>query len=93
LPRATAKDTLDEALIERIAGGDRGAMNVLYTRHVVRVYWFIMRFVGNEAVAEELVNEVFLEVWRNADKFEGRSQLSTWLLALARHQALGALRR
>jgi RNA polymerase sigma-70 factor, ECF subfamily len=86
----TGRDTLDHALIERIAAGDRTAMNVLYTRHNARVYRFILRFVGNGAVAEELVNEVFLGVWRSAGKFEGRSQVSTWLLALARHQALDA---
>jgi RNA polymerase sigma-70 factor (ECF subfamily) len=92
-PRLTARDTLDDALIERIAAGDRAAMNILYTRHSVRVYRFTLRFVDNEAVAEELVSEVFLEVWRNAQKFEGRSQVSTWLLALARHQSLSVLRR
>jgi RNA polymerase sigma-70 factor (ECF subfamily) len=92
-PRLTAGDTLDEALIERIAAGERAAMNILYTRHSVRVFRFILRFVDNEAAAEELVNGVFLDVWRNAGKFEHRSQVSTWLLALARHQALGTLRR
>ena len=92
-PRLTARDTLDDALIERVAAGDRTAMNVLYTRHSVRVYRFILRFVDNEAVAEELVNAVFLDVWRNAGKFAGRSQISTWLLAVARYRALGTLRR
>jgi len=92
-PRLTARDTLDDALIERIAASDRTAMNVLYTRHSVRVYRFILRFVDNEAVAEELVNAVFLDVWRNAGKFAGRSQVSTWLLAVARYRALGTLRR
>jgi RNA polymerase sigma-70 factor (ECF subfamily) len=91
--RPPGRDALDDALIERIAAGDRAAMTVLYTRHSVRVYRFILRFVDREAVAEELVNGVFLDVWRNAAKFECRSQVSTWLLALARHQALGALRR
>lgn len=92
-PHLTGRDTLDHALIERIAAGDRSAMNVIYTRHNVRVYRFILRFVGNRAVAEELVNEIFVDVWRNAGKFEGRPPVSTWLLALGRHRALGALRR
>jgi RNA polymerase sigma-70 factor (ECF subfamily) len=87
------RDTLDDALIEGIAARDRSSMKVLYARHNVRVYRFIMRFVGNEAIAEELVNEVFLHAWRNAGKFEGRSQVSTWLLAVARHEALSVLRR
>jgi len=87
------KDTLDEALISRIAAGDRAAMTVLYTRYSVRVHRFIMRLVGNHAVAEELVSEVFLDVWRTAGEFECRSQVSTWLLAVARYKALAALRR
>jgi len=90
--RPAGRDTLDDALIERIAAGDRSAVNVLYARHSVRIYRFILRIVGNEAVAEELANEVFLHVWRKAGMFEGRSQVSTWLLAVARHKALGALR-
>jgi RNA polymerase sigma-70 factor (ECF subfamily) len=88
-----SKDTLDEALISRIAAGDRAAMTVLYTRYSVRVHRFIMRLVGNHAVAEELVSEVFLDVWRTAGEFERRSQVATWLLAVARHKALAALRR
>jgi RNA polymerase sigma-70 factor (ECF subfamily) len=59
----------------------------------VRVFRFLTRFVDNEATAEDLVSEVFIEVWRNAGQFEARSQVSTWLLAIARHKALSALRR
>ena len=58
--------TSDEALIQRIAGGDRLAMQVLFVRHHVRVYRFVLRFVRHEAMAEDLVSEVFLEVWRKA---------------------------
>jgi RNA polymerase sigma-70 factor (ECF subfamily) len=87
------RDTLDDGLIERIAAGGASSMKVLYTRHNLRIYRFILRIVGNEAVAEELTHEVFLDVWKNASKFEGRSEVSTWLLAVARHEALGMLRR
>jgi len=85
--------TTDEALIGRIAGGDRLAMQVLYARHHVRVYRFVLRLVRNQATAEDLVSEVFLDVWRQAGRFEGRSQVSTWLLAIARFKALSTLRR
>ncbi len=83
----------DEVLIARIAGGDRLAMQVLFARHHVRVYRFMLRMVRNEATAEDLISEVFLEVWRNAGKFEGRSAVSTWMLSIARFKALSALRR
>lgn len=83
----------DEVLIARIAGGDRLAMQVLFARHHVRVYRFILRFMRNEATAEDLISEVFLEVWRSAGKFEGRSAVSTWMLSIARFKALSALRK
>jgi RNA polymerase sigma-70 factor, ECF subfamily len=83
----------DEVLIGRIAQGDRLAMQVLFARHHVRVYRFVLRLVRNEASAEDLISEVFLDVWRQADRFEGRSAVSTWLLAIARFKALSAMRR
>jgi RNA polymerase sigma-70 factor, ECF subfamily len=85
--------TSDEVLISRIAGGDRLAMQVLYARHHVRVFRFVLRLVRNEATAEDLISEVFLDVWRQAGKFEGRSAASTWMLSIARFKALSALRR
>ena len=83
----------DEVLIARIAGGDRLAMQVLFARHHVRVYRFTLRLVRNEATAEDLISEVFLDIWRQAGKFEGRSAVSTWMLSIARFKALSALRK
>lgn len=91
--RAPVQDTSDERLISLIADGDKRAMQVLYARHNVRVYRFIVRLTGNQSLAEDLVSEVFLDVWRQAEGFESKSQVSTWLLAIARYKALSALRR
>jgi len=85
--------TSDETLIARIAGGDRLAMQVLFARHHVRVYRFVLRLVQNQATAEDLISEVFLDIWRQAGKFEGRSAVTTWMLGIARFKALSALRR
>ena len=85
--------TSDEVLISRIAGGDRLAMQVLFARHHVRVYRFVLRLVRNEATAEDLISEVLLDIWRQAGKFEGRSAVTTWMLSIARFKALSALRR
>ena len=85
--------TSDEVLIGRIANGDRLAMQVLFARHHVRVFRFVVRLVRNESTAEDLISEVFLDVWRQADRFEGRSAVTTWLLSIARFKALSALRR
>src|SRR5919198_5626644 len=83
----------DEVLISRIAAGDKLAMHLLFARHHVRVYRFVLRLVGDQTVAEDAISEVFLDVWRQADRFEGRSAVSTWMLAIARFKALSALRR
>src|SRR6266481_4535612 len=91
--KAPVRETTDEALIGLIADGDKRAMQVLYARHNVRVYRFIVRLTGNQSLAEDLVSEVFLDVWRQAGGFEAKSQVSTWLLAIARYKALSALRR
>jgi RNA polymerase sigma-70 factor, ECF subfamily len=85
--------TSDEVLIGRIANGDRLAMQVLFARHHVRVFRFVVRLVRNETTAEDLISDVFLDVWRQAGRFEGRSAVTTWLLSIARFKALSALRR
>jgi len=90
---ASAHETSDEVLVGLIAQGDRDAMQVLFGRYNIRVFRFLTRFVGNAATAEDLVSEVFIEAWRHADRFEARSQVLTWLLAIARHKALSMLRK
>ena len=68
-------------------------MRTLYARHSVRVFRFIARLVTDSGRAEDLVSEVFIDVWSQADRFEGRAQVSTWILSIARFKALTALRR
>ena len=89
----TAQAVSDELLLESIADGNRTSMHILYARHNVRVYRFILRIVRDATVAEDLVSQVFLDVWRTAAQFEGRSQVSTWLLSIARFKALTSLRQ
>lgn len=83
----------DKALIRRIAGRDSSAMSALYARHHVRLYRYLVRLVRNEAIAEELMNEVFLETWRKAGSFEGRSAVSTWLMSIAHNKAVSLIRK
>jgi RNA polymerase sigma factor (sigma-70 family) len=59
----------------------------------VRVFRFVVRLVRDEATAEDVISEVFLDVWRQAGRFEGRSTVSTWLLAIARFKAISAIKR
>ncbi len=83
----------DEDLIASIALGDRRAMTLLYARHSARIYRFVLRMTGDASLAEDTVSEVFLEVWRNAEGFEGRSRASTWLIAIGRNRMLTARRQ
>jgi RNA polymerase sigma-70 factor (ECF subfamily) len=83
----------DEELIRLVAQGDRSAMQVIFARHHVRVFRFLVRLVRNEATADDIVSEVFIDVWRQAGRFEGRSSVATWLLSIARFKALSALRK
>jgi RNA polymerase sigma-70 factor (ECF subfamily) len=88
-----AQATSDEMLLESVADGGKAAMHIFYSRHHTRVYRFILRMVRDTTTAEDLVSQVFLDVWRTAGQFEGRSQVSTWLLSIARFKALTALRQ
>jgi RNA polymerase sigma-70 factor, ECF subfamily len=88
-----ASDTSDLELIRSIAAGNKQAMQILFARHNVRVFRFLARFVEDKSAAEDLVSEVFLDVWRRAGRFQGRSQATTWLLAIARNKVLSAVQR
>ncbi len=83
----------DGALLARIRAGDALALRTLYGRHNVKVFRFAVRLLRNEQSAEDVVSEVFMDVWRNPTNFEGRSEASTWLLAIARNKAFSQMRK
>ncbi|MCF6121442.1 sigma-70 family RNA polymerase sigma factor [Mesorhizobium muleiense] len=89
----TAAAETDRALVGRVAKRDRAAVRLLFMRHHARVYRFVVRQTGSEMMADDIANEVFLELWRQAPGFEGRSEVSTWLLGIARFKALSSLRK
>jgi RNA polymerase sigma-70 factor (ECF subfamily) len=92
LPSAETRVTSDDVLMERIAAGDRLAMQVLVARHHVRMFRFVLGLVKDRTLAEDLIGDVFLDVWRQAHTFEARCAVATWLLSIARYKALSALR-
>ena len=89
----SAAQQSDRELVERVAKGDRAAVRLLFMRHHARVYRFAARQTGSDMMADDIANEVFLELWRQAPAFEGRSEVSTWLLGIARFKALSSLRK
>ena len=86
-------DISDGNLIRLMVDGDKRAFKLLYLRHYTRVFRFVIRMVGNESTAEEVVNDVFLQAWRHAREFKGNAQVATWLLAIARFKAISECRR
>lgn len=88
----SAQDT-DLELLARIATGDRRAFEALFRHYGERVFRYAHRLINDVTKAEEVTNDVMLEVWKNAPRFEARSQVSTWILGITRHLALNAVRR
>jgi RNA polymerase sigma-70 factor (ECF subfamily) len=83
----------DQALIARIASGERQAFELLFNQYGERVFRYAHRLISDVTKAEEVTNDVMLEVWKTAARFEGRSKVSTWILGITRHLALNAVRR
>src|SRR5262245_46342037 len=83
----------DSLLIQRIAGQDRLAFDVLYRRYATRVFHFVKRKVHSEALVDEIVNDSMMVLWQSARTFEGASSVLTWLFGIAHRQTLRALHR
>jgi RNA polymerase sigma-70 factor (ECF subfamily) len=83
----------DAALIQSIAQGNKLALQVLFARHNLRVFRFALRFTHDRATAEAFVSDVFLQVWRNAKRYNGGSQASTWVLSITRNLVISRLTR
>jgi RNA polymerase sigma-70 factor (ECF subfamily) len=83
----------DDELIKAIVAGKQAALRTLYQRHHVRLYHFIVRLGCETDRAEDVVSDVFLTVWRQANTFESRAQVSTWIMSIARFKALTARSR
>lgn len=84
--------TLEIFWLERIAHRDKRAFEALYQEFAPRVFRFAVRMINDETKAEEVVNDVMVEVWKSAGQFKGRSAASTWIFSIARHRALNAIR-
>jgi RNA polymerase sigma factor (sigma-70 family) len=90
--RFVEEDACDEMLLKNVAEGDKAAMHIIFSRHREKVSRFIRRLVRNPAIVDDLVSQVFLDVWRSANQFENRARVSTWLLSIARFKAIGSWR-
>jgi RNA polymerase sigma-70 factor (ECF subfamily) len=80
-------------LLREVAAGDRTAFATLYRRYNRPLFAYIYRWLEDQDVAEEVLQEVMLEVWKKAGSFRGRSKPSTWLFGIARYKTLNAIRQ
>lgn len=85
----------DEVLVRRVAAsGDEGAVSALYDRYGGLVYGVGMRYLRDRTLAEDLVQDVFTAVWRNADGFDPtKASFSTWIYRITRNRATDLIRR
>lgn len=91
---ATERANSEElALLQRVCRYDRDALTVLYTRYHGRLFKFVYRLTRSHSIAEELVNDVMLVIWRKAGDFRGESRVSTWVLGIAYRLAMRRLGR
>jgi RNA polymerase sigma factor (sigma-70 family) len=84
----------DGQLVELVARRDAGALEVLYERYGRAAYSLARRILTDETLAQDVVQEVFLSLWRNAGRFDaGRGTVATYLLSMTHHRAVDAVRR
>jgi RNA polymerase sigma-70 factor (ECF subfamily) len=92
-PSDSGQVSPDAALVHRLLQRDVSAFEELYDRHSRRVYSLVLRILQQASTAEEVVQDIFLQLWRNAGQYDGsRGPFVPWLLTLARNRALDQLR-
>jgi RNA polymerase sigma-70 factor, ECF subfamily len=92
--RDARADDADLSLIERLAAGELQALHELYERHKSMAYSIALRITGNQASAEDAVQDAFLGVWRSAGRYvAGRASVRTWLLTIVHRRAIDVVRK
>jgi RNA polymerase sigma-70 factor, ECF subfamily len=94
LRTSSTADDADRSVLVRVANGDLDALEALYDRYKTMAYSIAYRITNDATLAEDVVQEAFLGVWRNAARYiEGRGSVKTWLLSIVHHRAIDAVRR
>ena len=90
---ATMQPAPDSALIERMRTGDEAAFSALYDRYSAMLFGMLTRILRDQQAAEEVLQDLFLQLWRNAGQFDaGRGSLPAWLMVIGRSRAISRLR-
>ena len=83
----------DKALIAGVVQGNKGAMNEIYKTYAPALNGFIRLFLADPNDVADIIHDTMLEVWRKADRFEGRSSLKTWIFSLAKNKYIDGNRK
>ena len=91
---ASPTDDADRAVLALVTAGQLDALQELYDRYRVMAYSIALRITSDASLAEDVVQDAFLGVWRNASRYvEGRGSVKTWVLSIVHHRAVDAVRR
>jgi RNA polymerase sigma-70 factor (ECF subfamily) len=83
----------DKELLQRVSHGDKAAMRILYDEYAPNLRRFITRWIANENDASDILHDTMLEIWRKADRFQGRSSVKSWMFSIARNKAIDRNRK
>lgn len=91
---ASPSDDADQAVLALVASGQLDALQDLYDRYKTMAYSIALRITADPSLAEDVVQDAFLGVWRNAGRYmDGRGSVKTWVLSIVHHRAVDAVRR
>lgn len=91
---ASPIDDADQAVLALVSSGQLDALQELYDRYRTMAYSIALRITSDASLAEDVVQDAFMGVWRNAGRYvTGRGSVKTWLLAIVHHRAVDAVRR
>jgi len=85
--------TADLRLVQKISQGDQVAMKQVYELHSGPLFHFVKAWLADPHEASDIVHETMLEVWRKADRFQGRSSLKSWIFSIARNKSIDKNRK
>ncbi len=91
--RAVHANETDAELVTAIIGGNGESFTALVDRHMPTVYKFTYRYIGNVDATNDVVQEVFIKVWKNIKKFDTSKNFKTWLLTIAKNTALDSIKK
>lgn len=93
-PTTSLRDLADEDLMQLVQRAEASAFEVVYDRHAGAAFSLAYRMCGKRAVAEDVVQEAFLSIWRSGARYDrGRGSVRTWILGITHHRAIDSLRR